>query len=140
MAEEIDAALPETARRMAGVRQRDTAAELALRRSLFARGLRYRVQYPVEGRPRRTIDIAFTRAKIAGFVDGCYWHGCPLHGTQAKNNAAWWSSKIAANQQRDADTSAHLEGLGWVVVRIWEHEAAGEAAARVVAALATPGA
>ena len=135
MAEGTDAVLPETARRMARVRQRDTAAELALRRSLFAAGLRYRVQYPIEGRPRRTIDIAFTRARIAVFVDGCYWHGCPVHGTQARNNAAWWSAKIATNQQRDADTSAQLEALGWTVVLIWEHETPDQGAARVVAAL-----
>lgn len=137
MSDEADAVLPETARRMASVRHRDTAAELALRRSLFAAGLRYRVEYPVEGKPRRTIDIAFTRAKIAVFVDGCYWHGCPVHGTQAKSNAAWWSSKIATNQQRDVDTSIQLERLGWIVIRVWEHESAEEGVARVVAALAT---
>lgn len=136
MSAEADTVLPETARRMARVRHRDTAAELALRRSLFAAGLRYRVQYPVEGKPRRTIDIAFTRAKVAVFVDGCYWHGCPVHGTQARNNAAWWRSKIATNQQRDVDTSTHLERLGWVVIRVWEHEGTGEGLARVVAALA----
>lgn len=125
----------ETSERMAGIGRRDTAGELALRRELFARGYRYRVQLPVPGRPRRTIDIAFTRAKVAVFVDGCYWHGCPRHGTQSKTNPEWWSEKIATNRARDADTTAHLESLGWRVVRIWEHESAEEGADRVLQVL-----
>ncbi len=95
---------------------------MALRRELHRRGLRYRVTVKVPDRPRRTIDIAFTRRKVAVFVDGCFWHGCPEHGTDPASNAAWWQTKLEANKLRDADTTHHLESLGWRVVRVWEHE------------------
>jgi DNA mismatch endonuclease (patch repair protein) len=108
--------------------RRDTGCELLLRRQLHAAGLRYRVNFPVPGNRRRTIDIAFTRAKVAVFVDGCFWHGCPEHGTQPRANADWWSQKLAANQARDADTTALLEAAGWAVVRVWEHSEPAEAA------------
>ena len=109
--------------RMSRARRRDTAPELALRRELHARGLRYRVAYPVPGQRRRTIDIAFTRAKVAVFVDGCFWHGCPDHGTKPRSNSAWWQEKLASNAARDADTDRVLTELGWQVVRVWEHDA-----------------
>ena len=86
----------------------------------------------VPGRPRRTIDIAFTRPKVAVFVDGCFWHGCPEHGTQSKTNSEWWRQKIAANRLRDADTNASLVEAGWRVLRFWEHENALEAVRTVV--------
>lgn len=121
---------------MTRVRSRGTRGELELRRALHHAGLRYRVQYPVPGRPRRTIDIAFTRARVAVFVDGCFWHGCPLHGTQAKTNAEWWRDKIDRNRRRDADTDEHLTALGWTVIRIWEHVDATEAATMVETSLA----
>lgn len=117
---------PQASARMSVARRRDTGPELELRRLLHAQGLRYRVAYPVPGQRRRTIDIAFTRAKVAVFLDGCFWHGCPDHGTQPKSNATWWSTKIAANQLRDSDTSSHLTGMGWSVVRLWEHVSATE--------------
>ncbi|MBD9699191.1 very short patch repair endonuclease [Flavimobilis sp. GY10621] len=107
---------------MSAARRRDTAPELALRRALHARGLRYRVTYPVPGNRRRTIDVAFTRAKVAVFVDGCFWHGCPEHGTQPHANAGWWATKLAANAARDRDTDRLLTDAGWTVVRVWEHE------------------
>ncbi|MFB8229605.1 very short patch repair endonuclease [Cellulosimicrobium sp. NPDC055967] len=119
--------------RMSIARRKDTEPELALRRELHARGLRYRVTYPVPGQRRRTIDIAFTRAKVAVFVDGCFWHGCPEHGTMPRSNSAWWQGKLAANRARDDDTDATLRSLGWAVLRIWEHEPAVEAAARIKA-------
>lgn len=122
-------------RRMSTAKRRDTAAELALRRELHASGLRYRVAYPVPGQRRRTIDIAFTRHKVAVFVDGCFWHGCPEHGTSPTSNSDWWSTKLAANRARDQDTDRLLHELGWVVVRVWEHELAKQAAGRVSAAL-----
>lgn len=100
----------------------DTGPELLLRRLLHAAGLRYRVAYKVPGMPRRTIDIAFTRARVAVFVDGCFWHSCPDHATFPAANAAWWSAKLAGNKRRDLSTTEHLVGLGWEVVRIWEHE------------------
>ncbi|MER5381429.1 very short patch repair endonuclease [Streptomyces sp. NPDC002688] len=101
---------------------RDTAPEVAVRRLLHAAGLRYRVNVPVPGIPRRTIDIAFSKAKIAIFLDGCFWHGCPQHATQPKANAEWWRAKLDKNMARDIETTAHLEGAGWTVLRFWEHE------------------
>ncbi|WP_264028983.1 very short patch repair endonuclease [Cellulosimicrobium sp. SH8] len=116
---------------MSASKRRDTAPEMALRRELHARGLRYRVAYPVPGHRRRTIDVAFTRVKVAVFVDGCYWHGCPQHGTRPRSNSDWWSAKFAANQSRDRDTDRLLQELGWTVVRVWEHEHSDAAADRV---------
>jgi DNA mismatch endonuclease (patch repair protein) len=120
-------------RRMSGVRKRDNAPEMAVRRLLHAAGLRYRVSWPVPGQRRRTIDIAFTRARLAVYIDGCFWHGCPLHGTSPKANAAWWAEKISTNRTRDADVTAQLEELGWTVMRFWEHEPPGDVVARIQA-------
>lgn len=122
---------------MAKVRQRDTAAELALRKALHASGLRFRVQLPVPNLRQRTIDIAFTRARVAIFVDGCFWHGCPLHATQPKTNAAWWQAKIEGNRRRDENTNQVLAAADWVVIRVWEHESINEAVETVCAALQT---
>lgn len=115
--------------------RRDTAPELALRRLLHARGYRYRVNYRVPGMPRRTIDIAFTRSRVAVLVHGCFWHRCPEHSTSPQANAAWWSSKIERNVARDVETKEHLEALGWTYVEVWEHEAPDAAACRVAAAV-----
>jgi DNA mismatch endonuclease (patch repair protein) len=79
------------------------------------------------------VDIAFTRRKVAVFVDGCFWHRCPVHGTIPGANRDWWIRKLAANEQRDRDTDAELNGIGWVVVRVWEHESSQEAAERIEA-------
>lgn len=108
---------------------------MALRRELHARGLRYRVQFKVTGLPRRTIDIAFTRHRVAVFVDGCFWHRCPAHATFPKANAEWWKDKLEGNVRRDHRTDELLAELGWTVVRVWEHEDAVRAADRVVGAL-----
>lgn len=113
----------------------DTAPEMALRRLLHAHGKRYRVSWPVPGMPRRKLDVAFTRARVAVNVHGCFWHGCPLHATWPAANAAWWQQKIKKNKARDQETRAHLEALGWTVLEIWEHESAEEALERVLAAL-----
>jgi DNA mismatch endonuclease, patch repair protein len=113
-------------------RQRDTMPELALRSVLHRDGLRYRVHYPLLG-VRRRADIAFPRLRVAVFCDGCFWHGCPEHGTWPKQNAAWWRQKIEANKARDEDTNARLKDAGWRVVRIWAHEDPVEAANRVAA-------
>jgi len=117
--------------RMSVARRRDTAPELAVRRLLHARGLRFRVNYAIPGQRRRTIDIAFTRPRVAVFIDGCFWHGCPEHGTQPQRNSAWWQAKLAANRARDADSDAILRAQGWSVVRVWEHELPDLAAARI---------
>ncbi|MFF3063517.1 very short patch repair endonuclease [Oerskovia sp. NPDC057915] len=118
-------------RRMQANRRRDTAPELALRRAAHALGLRYRVDArPIRDLNRRA-DMVFPGAEVAVFVDGCFWHGCPQHGTNAKQNAAFWSAKIAQNRTRDADTNTRLEQAGWIVVRVWEHEDPTEAAKRL---------
>ncbi|NZA27211.1 very short patch repair endonuclease [Luteimonas sp. SJ-92] len=119
-----------TSERMARVAQRDNACERALRSALHKRGFRYRLHRPVEG-TRRTIDIAFVSKRLAVFVDGCFWHGCPVHGSAPKNNAAWWRRKIDANVARDHDTAIRLEASGWRVVRVWEHESVEVAADRI---------
>ncbi|MVO84723.1 DNA mismatch endonuclease Vsr [Streptomyces sp. p1417] len=111
---------------------RDTAPEVAVRRLLHARGLRFRVNVPVPGMPRRTIDIAFSKAKIAVFMDGCFWHGCPEHATSPKANAEWWRAKLDKNMARDLHTTEHLETSGWTVLRFWEHEDAN-AVAKIIA-------
>lgn len=109
-------------RKMSTLPRRDTAPELALRRELHARGLRYRVQMKVPGNNRRTIDIAFTRAQLAVYVDGCFWHGCPQHHHRPATNAEWWDWKIGRNRERDTSTNAQLARAGWDVLCIWEHE------------------
>lgn len=116
---------------MSSLARKDTAPELALRRALHARGLRYRLQIHVPGNQRRRIDIAFTRAKVAVLVDGCYWHGCPDHGTRPKANREWWDWKIQRNRDRDRDTDRLLDEHGWAVVRVWEHEDPEAAAVRI---------
>jgi DNA mismatch endonuclease (patch repair protein) len=115
--------------------RRDTGPELALRRILHAAGYRYRVNYPVPGLPRRTIDIAFTRRKVAVFVDGCFWHGCPTHGQVPASNRAWWTDKLEKNRTRDESTAVHLSESGWNVLRIWEHTPITEAFDAVTEAL-----
>ncbi len=112
-------------------RGRDTGPELAVRRELHAMGLRYRVDHPLPFDRRRRADIVFTRAKVAVFIDGCFWHGCPEHGTTPKANAAFWAEKIARNRARDEDTNERLKAGGWVVMRFWEHEEAASVAVSV---------
>ncbi|MGW2637326.1 very short patch repair endonuclease [Streptomyces sp. NPDC001348] len=116
---------------------RDTAPEIAVRRLLHASGLRYRVNVPVPGMPRRTIDIVFGKAKIAIFLDGCFWHGCPKHATQPRANAQWWRTKLDKNMARDLETTEHLTAAGWTVLRFWEHEPAADVAHRISALLAS---
>jgi DNA mismatch endonuclease, patch repair protein len=125
------------AARMSKQARAHTEPEVTLRRLLHAAGLRYRVGLAVPGMQRRTIDVAFTRAKVAVFVDGCFWHSCPEHATFPAANKDWWAEKLAGNTARDAATTAHLESLGWRVIRVWEHESMAEVAARVRAAVQT---
>ena len=109
-------------KRMKAAKPRDTAPEINLRSALHRKGLRFRLeQKPVE-ELNRTADIVFRSIKVAIFVDGCFWHGCPIHGTQSKANADFWKNKIEQNHARDLDTNERLEKAGWRVIRVWEHE------------------
>lgn len=120
---------------MQATRQRDTPPELALRSALHRMGLRFRVQVaPLPGLRRRA-DLVFRRARVAVFVDGCFWHGCPEHGTWPKQNAEWWRDKIEGNRRRDADTDDRLAEASWLSVRVWAHDDADAAALRVAAAV-----
>ncbi|WP_078957695.1 very short patch repair endonuclease [Streptomyces glaucescens] len=122
---------PRTRARMSRQKSRNTEVELALRRALHATGLRYRVHRRPLKEVRREADILFGPAKVAVFVDGCFWHGCPQHATWPKNNADFWRTKIEGNRRRDRDTDERLASAGWLAVRVWEHEDPLQAAARV---------
>lgn len=126
---------PGVTARMSRQARADTAPEMALRRLLHKQGKRYRVSWPVPGMPRRKLDLAFTRARVAVNVHGCFWHGCPLHGTWPAANAAWWQQKIEKNRARDEETKRHLESMGWTVLEVWEHELPESALERVLTAL-----
>ncbi|RPK44348.1 very short patch repair endonuclease [Streptomyces sp. ADI93-02] len=126
---------PGVSARMSRQARRDTKPEVAVRRLLHAAGYRFRVNARVPDMPRRTIDIAFTRAKVAVMIDGCFWHGCPVHATQPKSNAEWWREKLERNMARDRETTEHLAAAGWTVLRFWEHEAPDGAAELVAAAV-----
>lgn len=118
-------------RRFAEQRREGTGPEMELRRALHARGLRYRVAYPVPGLQRRSIDVAFLGPRVAVFVDGCFWHGCPQHFVPPKANAQWWADKIERNRARDQETVRHLATQGWRSIRLWEHEPVEEMSAAV---------
>ncbi|WP_374774179.1 very short patch repair endonuclease [Streptomyces sp. NBC_01310] len=109
-------------RNMQAIRSRDTKPEQLIRRLVHAQGLRYRVAAKPLQDLRRTADMVFRPAKVAVFVDGCYWHGCPEHYVPPKTNPGYWSEKVAKNMARDRDTDQHLKEAGWTVLRFWEHE------------------
>jgi DNA mismatch endonuclease (patch repair protein) len=119
--------------RMSGLARRDTGPEIALRRALHQRGLRYYVHRRPLPELRREADVVFPKAKLAVFVDGCFWHGCPAHGRRDHRTNGWyWPEKIERNKERDQDTDAKLRAAGWIPVRVWEHEEPESAAARVL--------
>jgi DNA mismatch endonuclease, patch repair protein len=121
-------------------RRTDTKPELALRRALHKQGYRYRKDLRLDlTQARVRPDIAFTARRVAVFVDGCFWHCCPEHGTQPANNTWYWEPKLARNVARDRAADAALSAAGWNVVRIWEHESLEAAVAAVVAALEASG-
>lgn len=104
-------------------RRRDTQPELAVRRLLHSQGYRYRVDFaPLGG--RRRADVVFTRLRIAVFIDGCFWHSCPVHSVPPKRNCDYWEPKLQRNVERDRETDALLRDAGWQVLRFWEHEQA----------------
>ncbi|MEU1985176.1 very short patch repair endonuclease [Nocardia sp. NPDC019395] len=126
---------PVTSARMSRQRRAHTEPELALRRELHRRGIRYFVdRAPIRGQRRRA-DLVFPRRRVAVYVDGCFWHRCPDHATDPKNNADWWAEKLAGNVARDRATDAALVAAGWQVIRVWEHEDPVCAADKVQAAL-----
>jgi DNA mismatch endonuclease (patch repair protein) len=105
-----------------------TEPETLIRRELHRRGLRFRINYPrLPGRP----DIAFTNARVAVFIDGCFWHACPDHGVLPRNNREWWKTKLERNVARDREKDAQLDSMGWLVAHVWEHEDFIEAADRI---------
>jgi DNA mismatch endonuclease (patch repair protein) len=112
-------------------RSRDTRLELAVRRVVHARGLRYRVAIRPVRTVRRSADLVFTRARVAVFLDGCFWHGCPEHFHMPATNPEYWGPKISANAARDAETDRLLVAEGWTVLRFWEHTLALEAATQI---------
>lgn len=124
--------------RMERQARRDTLVEIAIRRRLHALGYRYRVDHRLERSLRCRGDIVFTRRRVVVFVDGCFWHGCPIHATEPKNNAGWWREKLAANVARDGRNRRALLDLGWTVVQIWEHEDTDDAVDRIVGVLDQP--
>jgi DNA mismatch endonuclease, patch repair protein len=116
-------------------RSRDTGPELALRRAVHALGLRYRVATRPVPEVRRTADLVFPRARVAVFLDGCFWHGCPEHYRAPTANSTYWSEKVERNRRRDREVDAILTEHGWQVLRVWEHESVLDAAHRVVQAV-----
>jgi DNA mismatch endonuclease (patch repair protein) len=122
---------------MAAIRRSDTKPEVALRSALHRSGCRFRKDFPmrVEGRVIRP-DIAFTKRRIAVFIDGCFWHSCPQHGRSPAVNGGYWSPKLQRNAERDREQTSALTLAGWTVLRFWEHESIEDVLRKIVAALA----
>ncbi|GAB2775773.1 very short patch repair endonuclease [Streptomyces daliensis] len=127
------ASSPSRRRNMQAIRSRDTKPERLLRSLLHAQGLRYRVSARPLPDLRRTADLVFRPAKVAVFIDGCYWHGCPTHYVAPKTNSGYWSDKVTRNVARDRDTDQQLKEAGWLVLRFWEHEPSDVCADKVAA-------
>lgn len=122
-------------RNMQAIRSRDTEPERLIRRLVHAYGLRYRVSARPLPDLRRTADMVFRPAKVAVFIDGCYWHGCPKHYVPPKTNPGYWSDKVARNMARDRDTDQQLIDAGWTVLRFWEHESPEACADQIILAV-----
>jgi len=130
---------PGRAQNMRSNRRSDTKPELALRSALHGMGYRYRKDFRLDLPLRRVRpDIAFTARKVAVFVDGCFWHACPDHGSKPKSNEWYWSPKLQKNVERDRAADAALEQAGWTVVRLWEHVPLADAVAQVIEAVGEP--
>lgn len=117
---------------------RDTSPERAVRSRLHRKGLRFRVHQAVIPGSRRRADVVFRRARVAVFIDGCFWHGCPTHGTMPKANRAFWEAKLRTNRERDRDTDRSLRDAGWTVLRFWEHAEVEEVASEIEAVVRKP--
>lgn len=107
--------------KMQAQRARNTKPEIQLRRELHARGVRFRLDGKLPGLRRRSADIVWSGRRLAVFVDGCFWHGCPDHFVLPKTHSDWWHQKIQRNKARDLETTLALTSAGWTVIRIWEH-------------------
>lgn len=118
-------------RAMQAQRERNTGPELALRRTLHRRGLRYRLHQRIIPGLRREIDVVFPTERVAVECYGCFWHSCPKHATSPVTNAAWWTEKLKRNVERDRDTARRLRDLGWRLVIVWEHDSADSAANKI---------
>jgi DNA mismatch endonuclease, patch repair protein len=129
------ASTPSALLRMQRTRQRDTSIEIAVRRRVHALGYRYRL-HPVLSITRSRPDFVFPTARVAVYVDSCFWHACPLHGTLPRSNRRWWRQKLRANSERDRRHNRELALAGWAVVRVWEHEGPPQAAARIAKVIA----
>ena len=126
------ASSPANRRSMLGNRHRDTRPELAIRALVHADGLRYRVAAKPIPEMRRTADLVFRPTRVAVFVDGCFWQGCPDHFRLPKTNSEYWREKIGRNKDRDRETDNRLHDAGWAVLRFWEHEAPSDCAKAVI--------
>ncbi|MDL9981195.1 very short patch repair endonuclease [Microbacterium sp. ASV49] len=116
---------------MKGNKRRDTSFELAVRCELHRRGFRYRVDFAPLATVRSRADIVFRGARVAVYLDGCFWHGCPVHATSPKSNASYWLPKLERNRERDSQINGALRAEGWMVLRFWEHEPPGDIAQRI---------
>ena len=122
----------EVSERMRRMPTANSKPEIRLRKSLYARGFRYRIhRRDLPGRP----DIAFGPAKVAVFVDGCFWHNCPIHGTVPKSNTQWWEEKFKRNRKRDRLKDEQLSEIGWISIHVWEHENVLQATERIILAI-----
>lgn len=131
--EPLDAA---TRSRLQRQGRRDTKPELQIRSLLHRRGLRFRVDRKPLPDQRFRADIVFGPAKVAVFIDGCFWHGCPIHGSVPKNNRHWWKEKLLANEERDRRADAALTTQGWLSMRFWEHQSPDDVAEAIELAVA----
>lgn len=122
---------------MQAIRSRDTKPEWLIRRLVHAQGLRYRVAAKPLPNLRRTADMVFRPVKVAVFIDGCYWHGCPEHYVPPRTNSGYWSDKVARNVARDRDTDEKLQAAGWIVLRFWEHDPAEDCAVKIAATVSS---
>jgi DNA mismatch endonuclease, patch repair protein len=129
------ATTPAIRRTMQGCRWRDTSSELALRSAVHSLGLRYAVDVRPVPQVRRKADLVFRTERLAVYLDGCFWHGCPQHYTAPAAHADYWKTKLHGNRSRDAETDRVLAAAGWTTLRFWEHEDPIQAALRVKAVL-----